>query len=80
MFDGPDFPKSLDEEVFNDWLEHGRLAKMGYHYLLIVWDEFDSRYLAVYAAHRDEIANYSPSGIRERLIAAYDLYSESRVV
>jgi hypothetical protein len=80
MFDGPGFPKSLAEEVFNEWLERGRLSKMGYHYLLLVWDEFDARYLPVYVAHRDDIANYRASGSRERLIAAYDLYSESRII
>jgi hypothetical protein len=29
MFSGPDFPKSLDEEVFGSWLEKGRLSKIG---------------------------------------------------
>jgi hypothetical protein len=80
MFDGPDFQKSLDEEVFNRWLENGRLNKMGYKYLLIVWDEYESGYQPVYAEHRDEIAVYKKSSSRERLIAAYDLYSESRIV
>lgn len=79
MFDGPGFPKSLDEEVFNSWLEDGRNSKIGYHYLLVVWDEFESAYHPVYAEHRDEIASYLAPGSRERLIAAYDLYSESRL-
>lgn len=79
MFDGPDFPNSLDEEVFNRWLENGRLAKIGYNYLLIVWDEYDSSYRPVYVACRDEIETYTLSYSRERFIAAYDLYSESRI-
>jgi hypothetical protein len=79
MFDGPDFPKSLDEDVFNRWLENGRQAKIGYHYLLIVWDEYDSAYRAVYADDRNEIGTKISVG-RERLVAAYDLYSESRIV
>lgn len=80
MFDGPDFPKSLAEEVFNGWLEKGRLSKIGYHYLVVVWDEYESEYQPVYAESRDEIETYRTPGSRERLIAAYDLYSESRIV
>ena len=82
MFDGSDFPKSLDEEVFNLWLEKGRQSKIGYHYLLVVWDAYESDYRPVYAAHRDEIAGYETyktSTGRESLVAAYDLYSESRI-
>jgi hypothetical protein len=81
MFDGPGFPKSLDEEVFNSWLENGRLRKIGYKYLLIVWDEYESAYGPVYVEHREDISQYQNTAIsRERLIAAYDLYSESRIV
>jgi hypothetical protein len=80
MFDGPSFPKSLDEEIFNSWLEKGRMSKIGYHYLLVVWDEYEAAYQPVYAEQRDEIERRLSSGHRERLIAAYDLYSESRVV
>ena len=83
MFDGSDFPKSLDEEVFNVWLENGRLNKIGYNYLLVVWDRYETAYRPVYAAHRDEIEEYESyrtSSGRESLVAAYDLYSESRIV
>lgn len=82
MFDGPDFPKSLDEELFNTWLEKGRSGKIGYKYLLVVWDEYESDYLPVYVENRDEIKKvekYGTSTVRESLIAAYDLYSESRI-
>lgn len=83
MFEGPDFPKSLDEELFNLWLEQGRLSKIGYKYLLIVWDEYESAYRPVYTEHRDEISQYKKdrfSHVREWLVAGYDLYSESRIV
>ena len=80
MFDGPDFPKTLDEEVFNLWLENGRRAKIGYNYLLIVWDEYESAYQPVYLARRDDIETYRTPSSRERFIAVYDLYSESRIV
>jgi hypothetical protein len=80
MFEGPDFQKSLDEGVFNSWLENGRQDKIGYNYLLIIWDDYDSAYRPVYASHRDEISQYRTENSRERLIAVYDLYSESRIV
>lgn len=83
MFNGPDFPKPLDEEVFALWLENGRLSKIGYEYLLIVWDEYESAYRPVYAERREEIGayeTYKASIGRESLVAAYDLYSESRIV
>jgi hypothetical protein len=80
MFDGPGFPKSLDEEVFTRWLENGRLSKVGYLYLLIVWDEYEASYQPMYVATRDEMMEQKKSGNRERLIAAYDLYSESRII
>jgi hypothetical protein len=80
MFESPDYPKSLDEEVFNLWLENGRQAKVGYSYLLVLWDEYESAYQPAYVAHREEIKTYKTSRSRERFIAAYDLYSESRIV
>lgn len=80
MFEGADFPKALSEEVFNQWLENGRLSRLGYHYLLIVWDAYESAYQAVYVERRDEIEAYKAPGSRERLVAVYDLYSESRIV
>ena len=79
MFDGPDYPKPLDEEIFNRWLENGRLSRIGYSYLLIVWDDYESAYQPIYLTHRDEIKTYKTSRSRERFIAAYDLYSESRM-
>lgn len=79
MFEGRDFPKALDEEVFNGWLETGRLSKIGYSHLVILWDDYESAYQPVYVAHRNEIETYKSFRSRERFIAAYDLYSESKV-
>jgi hypothetical protein len=82
MFDGPDFPKSLDENTFNRWLEKGRQSRMGYNYLLVVWDHYQSIYQPVYIENRNEINQYemyNTSTGREGLVAAYDLYSESRI-
>ena len=83
MFEGSDFPKSLDEELFDSWLENGRQSKLGFNYLLIIWDEFESQYQPVYVESRDELNDYAEhikSSGRELLVAAYDLYSESRVI
>lgn len=80
MFDGLGLPKSLDEGVFDLWLENGRNARIGYKYLLVIWDEYELAYQPAYTMSRDEIDQYDSSAVsRERLIAAYDLYSESRV-
>lgn len=83
MFDSSEFPTSLDEALFNSWLENGRQSKLSYNYLLIIWDELESAYQPVYLETRDALNDYTkhktPAG-RESLVAAYDLYSESRVV
>ena len=82
MFDGLDYPKSLDEEVFDHWLEKGRLSKIRYDYLLIVWDAVENEYIPIYTEDRDSIAYYEqhPNATgREALVAVYDLYSEARI-
>lgn len=82
MFDSPDYIKPLDEELFEFWLENGRESKIGYNYLLIIWDALDVNYKPVYAEERDKLTtydNYGESSGHESLVAAYDLYSESRI-
>ena len=83
MFDGPDFPKSLDEDVFESWLEEGRQSKLSYSHLLIVWDELESEYQPVYVEGREQLDGYAErktAAGHESLVAAYDLYSEARIV
>jgi hypothetical protein len=83
MFEGPNYPQSLDESLFDEWLEKGRLSKIPYAYLLIVWDELETEYLPVFTEDRQEIkqfARYGSSPENRLLVAAYDLYSETRVV
>lgn len=82
MFDGPDYPKALDESIFESWLEKGRTSLIPYAYLLIIWDELESKYIPVYTENRSEIqqfARYGDAPDHRLLVAAYDLYSESRV-
>ena len=82
MFDSKDFPAILNDELFAQWLEDGRLSKISYSHMLVIWDELDSAYKPVYAESRDEIDKfemYGESTRHEALVAAYDLYSESRI-
>lgn len=82
MFEGPNYPKSLNESLFQSWLENGRASKIGYTYLLVVWNVYDEKYDPVYVEGRGAIAAYEayPNAKgSEALIAVYDLYSESRV-
>lgn len=83
MFDSPDYPKSLDEALFDTWLEAGRASKIPFAYLLVIWDEIEGKYLPEYVENRRSIEDYEKYGnspARQVLVAAYDLYSESRVV
>ncbi|WPR77070.1 hypothetical protein [Algoriphagus sp. NG3] len=82
MFEGPDYPASITEELFESWLEEGRESKISYHYMLIVWNVYDEKYLPVFVENREEIKNYEvypEARGAEALVAVYDLYSESRV-
>lgn len=83
MFESPDFPQSLDESIFESWLEAGRDSKIPYEYLMVVWDSLDSKYLPQYAENREEVENYPRYGSspeHQTLVAAYDLHSEGRVM
>ncbi len=82
MFQGSDYPKPLNESTFESWLEKGRESKISYVFLLIIWDEFESKYLPVYAENRESFKEYELYGFstgQESLVAVYDLYSESRI-
>ncbi len=82
MFEGRDYPKSLEESQFESWLEEGRANPINYEYLLIIWDEFESTYKAEYVESRDALNGLAVFGediAQETVIAVYDLYSESRI-
>lgn len=82
MFENSDYPQPLDESLFNDWMEKGRLSKIQYSYLLIIWDEFNLKYQPIYAENREEFSEYQmykQSVGQESLVAVYDLFSESRI-
>ncbi|MDN4165460.1 hypothetical protein QWY31_08110 [Cytophagales bacterium LB-30] len=80
MFETYHFSKTLDEEVFDTWLSKGRESKIGYSYLLVIWDSWEEDFKPKYFENRDELIGFchsvSPSKV---MVAAYDLYSESKV-
>jgi len=82
MFEGPDYPKPIKEELFESWLEDGRASKISYNFMLLLWNVYDEKYAPVYVEDRGEIYNYElypDAKGSEALVAAYDLYSESRI-
>lgn len=82
MFEGAEYPKCLNESLFENWLEVGRASKIRYHYMLVLWDAFEENYRAIYLEDRESIKKfglYPSSNDTESLVAAYDLYSESRI-
>lgn len=83
MFDGADYPKSLEEDLFEEWLETGRNSKISYSFMLVVWDALEEEYQPVYLEDRSQISSfesYPYATGAEALIAVYDLYSESRIL
>ena len=79
MFESDD-RKSLNEPLFESWLEQGRSSKLGYHYLLVIWDDLDKDYKPAYASNREELYSLiNRADIHESIVAVYDVYSESRI-
>ena len=82
MFNSSEYPKSLNESQFMAWLEKGRASRIPFAYLLIIWDELEQEYLPIYVEKRADLTSYEKYGTspaQQVLVAAYDLYSESRV-
>ena len=82
MFESKAYPQPLEESVFMEWLEKGRSSRIPYAYLLILWDELEQEYSPRYLSTREEIEEiekYGNSPAPLAMVAAYDLYSETRV-
>ena len=78
MFETSSSSRSLAENLFETWLENGRNHKLGYQYMMVIWDEYTEDFRPVYLFGRTDLMNYiSPQS--EVILAAYDLYSESRI-
>ncbi len=82
MFENLNFHSTLEEETFENWLEQGRLSKIRYSYLVILWDEIEKNFRPVYLIERSELAQYKDNrtSVGETFVAAYDLYTESKVM
>ncbi len=82
MFENLDFKNSLDEDRFENWLVEGRASKIRFNYLVILWDEIEKDYRAVYLMERSELASYNVDArhVGDVFVAAYDLYSESKIM
>jgi len=82
MFDSKEFPKALEEQQFEKWLEEGRESKMRYEYMLVVWDDLESDYHPEYVEKRQLIKKHpfwGQAAGHTATIAVYDLYSEARI-
>ena len=82
MFDSREYPRALDEDQFDLWLEEGRQSKMPFEYMLVLWDEMEGKYHPEYVESREQINKYPLWGEaagHTSTIAVYDLYSEARI-
>lgn len=82
MFNSSEYPKPLSEAQFMAWLEKGRASRIPFAYLLVLWDDLEQEYLPVYVEKRVDLLSYEKYGTspaQQLLVAAYDLFSESRV-
>ncbi|NQZ78643.1 MAG: hypothetical protein HRT61_21390 [Ekhidna sp.] len=80
MFENLNF-KPLDEAIFEGWLDSGRSSKIRFEYLVVLWDESQKEYRPVYLHSRSEMNEYADDSSRvgDVFVAAYDLYTESKV-
>ena len=82
MFENLHFQYSLEEERFDEWLEEGRDSKIRYGYLVVLWDEMEKDYRPIYLTERSDLEKYQDdrSNISDVFVAAYDLYTESKIL
>ncbi len=77
MFDGLGFPKSLDEDTFDQWLVEGRESKINYEFMLVLWEEGEQDFSPVYLEQRSQFEDYQ-NGL-STIVAAYHLFSETKI-
>lgn len=83
MFENLNLGESLDEELFDHWLDSGRESKIRYSYLVILWDEVEKDFRPVYLEDREELERYVENkgvAVGDLVVGAYDLFSESKVL
>ena len=79
MFETLHYTKSLDEELFDSWLEDGRNQLIGYKYLMVMWHVMEEEFFPAYVESRKDFSEHLGNTGQEELVAVYDLYSESRI-
>ena len=71
----------LSEDRFDEWLIAGRASKIRYAYMIVLWDESEREYRPIYLPDRNALESYdvNSAGVGDVFIAAYDLYTESKI-
>ncbi|SNT26796.1 hypothetical protein SAMN05421640_3056 [Ekhidna lutea] len=82
MFENLNFDEPLDENRFDQWFDEGRESKIRFEYLVVLWDEMEKDYRPVFLAERAKLKKYvdDPANVGDVFVAAYDLYTESKVM
>lgn len=82
MFENLKFLNALEEDRFEEWMEDGRESKLSFTLLVVLWDEMEKDYRPVYLIDRSDLEKYQNDrgNISDVFVAAYDLYSESKIV
>ncbi len=82
MFENLHFSTPLNEERFDDWLVQGGESKIRYSHMIVLWDEMEKDYRPRYLTERAELTKYqdNPSMVGDVMVAAYDLYTESKIL
>lgn len=55
---------------------------MNYRFMVVVWDSYDKAYKPIYVEDHEALYQFERFGDtanREAMVAAYDIYSESKV-
>ncbi len=80
MFGSMGFGKELDETIFEEWLEKGRNQLVGYKIMAISWETIEEEFQHNYFFDKDQLNDFVHEQGTSVFIAAYDLYSESRLL
>lgn len=80
MFGSRGFGKELDETIFEEWLEKGRNQLVGYKIMAVSWETTDEEFQHNYFFDKEQLNDFVNENSTSVFIAAYDLYSESRLL
>jgi len=80
MFGSMGFRKELDESIFEEWLEKGRNQLVGYKIMAVSWETIEEEFQHNYFFDKEQLNDFVNEKGTSVFIAAYDLYSESRLL